>query len=180
MWNWLPRMARRGPRPKPTVLHKIEGTYHATKHGKGRAQEPAPEADLGAAPLDLTDAETVLWDHAIASAPRGMLKEIDRPAMIVLCEAGARHNTARAMQHLLDTDAQLKLLVRGKAGQLVESPYNRILDKTAKTILTASDRLGFVPTARPRISIDKTGQPVEGTTDPWSMLRVIRGGKKSA
>lgn len=175
----MPARPRSGPRPKPTVLHKIDGTFHPTRHGRDRAGEPQPEADLGAAPLDLTDAETVLWDHAIASSPRGMLKETDRAAMIVLCEAGARHNTARAMQHLLDTDAQLKLLIRGKSGQLVESPYNRILDKTAKTILVATDRLGFVPTARPRISIDKTGQPVEGSTDPWSMLRVIRGGKKS-
>lgn len=172
-------MARRGPRPKPTVLHHIEGTLHTTRHIKGRALEPQPEADLGAAPVDLTDTETALWDHAVASAPRGMLKEIDRPAMIVLVEAGARHNEARRMQHLLDTDAQLKLVVRGKNGTLIESPYNRIMDKTAKTILTASDRLGFVPTARPRISVDpQTGQEVEGTgSDPWSMLRVIRGGK---
>jgi hypothetical protein len=171
-------MARRGPRPKPTVVHKIEGTYNPTRHGKGRAQEPQPEADLGAAPLDLTDAETALWDHALGASPKGMLKETDRAAMIVLVEAGARHNEARRMQHLLDTDAQLKLVVRGKSGQLVESPYNRILDKTAKTILNACDRLGFVPTARPRIRLDETGQPVEGKAeDAWSMLRVIRGGK---
>lgn len=174
-------MARAGRRPKPTMLHKIEGTFNQTKHGRDRAHEPQPEADLGAAPVDLTDAETALWDHAIGNAPRGMLKEIDRPAMIVLCEAAARHNEARRMQHLLDTDAQLTLVLRGKAGQLIESPYNRILDKTAKTILTACDRIGFVPTARPRIHVDpQTGQEVEGGSDPWSMLRVIRGGKAKA
>jgi hypothetical protein len=171
-------MATRGRRPKPTLLHKIEGTFNETKHGRDRTGEPQPEADLGAAPIDLTDAETALWDHAIGSAPKGMLKETDRPAMIVLVEAGARHNAARLAQHLLDTDAQLKLVVKGKNGTLVESPYNRILDKTAKTILTACDRLGFVPTARPRIHLDaNTGDIVEGKTDPWSMLRVIRGGR---
>jgi hypothetical protein len=171
-------MARRGPRPKPTVLHKIEGTFNPTRHGKGRALEPQPDADLGAAPVDLTDAETALWDHAVANAPKGMLKEIDRPAMVVLCEAAARHNEARRMQHLLDTDAQLTLVVRGKGGMLIESPYNRILDKTAKTILTACDRIGFVPTARPRIKVDPvTGQEVEASSDPWSMMRVIKGGK---
>jgi hypothetical protein len=171
-------MARRGPRPKPTIVHKIEGTYNPTRHGRDRALEPQPDQDLGAAPLDLTDAETALWDHAVISAPKGMLKEIDRPAMVVLCEAGARHNEARRMQHLLDTDAQLTLVIRGKSGQLVESPYNRILDKTAKTILNASDRLGFVPTARPRIKVDPTtGQVVEAGSDPWSMMRIIKGGK---
>ena len=166
-----------GRRHKPTARHRLEGTFNPTRHGRDRRTEPLPEAELGEPPPDLTDAQAAIWRETVAAAPRGMLKELDRRAMGVLCEAADRHNIARSMQDLLDRgDVQLKLLVKGKNGALVESPYNRILDKTAKTILAASDRLGLNPTARPRIRLEPGPNAAE-PDNPWSQFSVIRGGR---
>jgi P27 family predicted phage terminase small subunit len=169
-----------GRRPKPTIRHRLEGTFHASKHGRDRRTEPRPDADLGDPPLDLTDTQTAIWHETASAAPPGMLKDLDRRAMVVLCEAADRHNTARAMQDLIDRDAQLKLLTKGKNGTLIESPYNRILDKTAKTILAASDRLGLNPTARPRIQLGppQTPDAPDLGDDPWSRLRLVAGGRR--
>ena len=166
-----------GRRPKPTAMHKLEGTFHAGKHRRDRAFEPQALGDLKEPPPDLTDAQEAGWKYAVEHMPKGVVKLIDRAMLKVWVEAEDRHNTARMMQAQLDKDAQLKLLVRGPMG-LMPSPYNDILDKTAKTLFRAAQELGFSPAARPRLKADvpdddKPDEP----DDPWAMLRVIDGGK---
>jgi hypothetical protein len=70
----------RGPRPKPTHLKLIAGNP-----GKRRLNdaEPQPEGNLFEPP-DWLDAEhRDLWSYAIANAPAGMLKRLDREALVV-------------------------------------------------------------------------------------------------
>lgn len=166
----------RGRRPKPTSLHKLEGTFNPTRHR--RKGEPVAPGILDEPPFDLTDSQTAIWQECLANAPAGMLKRIDKKVLAVFVEAADRHNTARLCQALLDSDAQLRLLAKGPLGQLVPSPYNTILDRTADTILRAADRLGFCPTARPRIKLDEL-LPDEPAADPWAPLRLklVSGGK---
>jgi hypothetical protein len=167
----------RGRKPKPTILHRLQGTYNATRHGKGRAAEPVAVGELDEPPINLTAAQEALWRECLANAPAGVVKRIDKKVLAVFVEAADRHDRARECQALLDGDAKLQLLVKGPLGNLVPSPYNDILDKTANTILRAADRLGFCPTARPRIKVDD--RPTEAEADPWAPLRlkVLPGGK---
>jgi P27 family predicted phage terminase small subunit len=170
-----------GRRPKPTALHRLHGTYNATDHGKGRQFEPIPLGDLTEPPPDLTESQEAGWRYAIAHMPKGVVKQIDRGILKVWVEAEDRHNTARMMQAMLDQDTKLKLLVKGPLG-LVPSPYNDILDKTAKTLFRAAQELGFSPAARPRLKLYQT--PDDKPTDdpranPWAALQVIPGGKTS-
>jgi phage terminase small subunit len=167
-----------GRRPKPTALHKLQGTYHTGKHGRDRREEPVPIGDLEEPPPDLTESQEAGWRYAVAHMPKGVVKLIDRGILKVWVEAEDRHNTARLMQAMLDRDTKLKLLVKGPNG-LEPSPYNFILDKTAQTMFRAAQELGFSPAARPRLKLyaphdDKPADPI---ANPWSALQVITGGK---
>jgi P27 family predicted phage terminase small subunit len=164
----------RGRRPIPTALHRLRGTFEPSRHGRGRQFEPIAEGDLYRAPDGLTASQRAVWRYAIAHAPKGLLRMIDRDMLLIWVEAADRHATAMAMQAQLDRDATLRLLVRGPLG-LAPSPYNNILDKTAKTMLRCASELGFSPAARPRIHADLP-EPVVDESDPWTgVLRLVPG-----
>lgn len=163
-----------GRKPKPTELLKLRGSYHPTQHGLARQFEPKPIGDLDEPPHDLTDSQEDIWRYAVANMPRGVMKKIDRDMLRIWVEASDRHNIARQMQAMLDQDSRLKLLIKTPNG-FEASPYNDILDKTAKTMIRVAQELGFSPAARPRIKADpppldgKIVEPDVGT-DPWSLL----------
>jgi P27 family predicted phage terminase small subunit len=165
----------RGRRPIPTALHRLRGTFEPSRHGRGRAGEPIAEGDLSAPPRDFTPAQKEVWRYATRHAPKGLLKRIDRDVLAIWCESRDRWNTARAMQARLDVDNQFKLLIRGQFG-LEASPYNRILETTAKTMLRCATELGFSPAARPRLQITPSPWSPD-PDDPWAELRLVPGGK---
>lgn len=169
-------MARKGgPPPKPTALLKLRGSFNPTLHGRERAFEPQAQGELAdeEPPLDLTPTQEDFWRYAVANMPRGVMKRIDREILRVWVEAADRHNTARMMQAMLDQDSKLKLLIKTPDG-FAPSPYNDILDKTAKTMIRVAQELGFSPAARPRIKADPPtidGEPEPDLrADPWSFL----------
>lgn len=168
----------KGRPPKPTALHKLHGTLHA-RHKRSRADEPIPEGDLDREPPPgLTPSQADGWRYAVAHMPAGVLKMSDRGVLLVWVEAEDRHRIAMEMQAKLDQDASLKLLIRTPAG-LALSPYNDILDKTAKMMLRAAQELGFSPASRTRVKAPP--QPAAADpANPWAMLRLIPGGKPEA
>ena len=165
----------KGRSPKPTALHNLHGTLHA-RHKRSRANEPMPEGDLERdPPLGLTPTQADGWRYAVDHMPVGVLKMIDRGLLLVWVEAEDRHRTAMAMQAKLDASSELKLLIKTPSG-LVSSPYVRILDRTAKTMLRAAQELGFSPASRTRVKAPPKSAAVD-PTNPWAMLRLIPGGK---
>lgn len=164
-------------RRKPTEMLKLRGSYNPTLHGRDRKLEPIPLGELAdeEPPPDLTDSQEDIWRYAIANMPRGVMKRIDRDILRIWVEASDRHNTARLMQAMLDRDSKLKLLIKTADG-FAPSPYNDILDKTAKTMIRVAQELGFSPAARPRLKADPL--TIEGKseddlrTDPWKLLEV--------
>ena len=166
-----------GRRPKPTLLHELHGTLNATRH-KARAREPeAPGDPLTDPPAWLTESQKEGWRHAIAHAPRGLLRPIDRTVLVIWVEAEDRHRRAAIAQAALDADAPDQPLVqRGPAGILQESPYGRILARTAETLLRATAELGFSPAARPRLA-GSIGPEATPAADPWQQLKLLNGGK---
>jgi phage terminase small subunit len=164
-------------RRKPTALLKLRGSYNPTLHGRDRKLEPIPAGELADAepPPDLTDTQEDIWRYAIANMPRGVMKLIDRDLLRVWVEASDRHNTARLMQAMLDRDSKLKLLIKTPEG-FAPSPYNDILDKTAKTMIRVAQDLGFSPASRPRLRADPLtieGKPEDDLrSDPWKLLEV--------
>lgn len=172
-------MATRGQKPIPTALHALRGTYSATRHGRDRAGEPVPEGDLAAeAPEWMTPGQRECWAYAMAHAPAGLLKAIDRAMLAVWVEAEDRHRTAMQQQARLDAGSSLPLLTKGRDGQPIASPYLRIIRQASETMLRAAVELGFSPAARPRLA---PGQPPARPEDePWMRLRVLQGGRDAA
>lgn len=173
-------MARRGGAPaKPTALLKLRGSFNPTVH-RDRQFEPVAPGELAddEPPFDLTESQEEVWRYAVANMPRGVMKRIDRDMLRVWVEASDRHNTARLMQAMLDQDSKLKLLIKTPDG-LAPSPYNDILDKTAKTMIRVAQELGFSPAARPRIKADPPTIEADAEpdlrADPWSFLEVDNG-----
>lgn len=165
----------RGRRPKPTALHRLQGTFHTGKHGRGRAREPLPAGDLDEAPPWFTETQREVWQYALDHAPKGVLKRIDLGMLVAWVEAFDRHREAMEMQAQLDRSASLKLLIRTPTG-LIASPYNDILDKTAKKMFRAAQELGFSPAARPRLHAAEP-EPKDDADNPWAALRLIPGGR---
>jgi phage terminase small subunit len=165
-----------GRRPKPTALHKLQGTFNATRHGRDRALEPVAEGELYAAPPGLTPSQRLGWRYAIAHAPRGVLKKIDRAMLKIWVIAEDRLDTANRMQQMLDAQTELKLLVRGPL-VLGPSPYEDVIDKASKRMFRAAQELGFSPAARPRLHADPP-EPPEDEDNPWrTTLRLVPGVK---
>ena len=170
---------RTGRPPKPTVLHKLHGTARKDRQIAKRTAEPQPVGDLIAAPEWFNDTQREGWDYAIRHCPKGLLKLIDRSALVVWVEAEDRHRGAMIAQATLNRRApEVPWLVKGPDG-LIMSPYVEIMDRAGKTMIRMMTELGFSPVARPRLRIDHPGPNQSEITDPWAMLKVIPGGKAS-
>lgn len=170
---------RTGRPPKPTALHKLHGTARKGRIAK-RTAEPVPEGDLAAAPDWFNDSQREGWDYAIRHSPKGVMKLIDRSALVLWVEAEDRHRGAMIAQATLNrASPSAPWLVKGPDGLMV-SPYVEIMDRAAKVMIRMMTELGFSPVARPRIRV--LAAPAEDKqadirADPWRALKVIRGGK---
>jgi P27 family predicted phage terminase small subunit len=165
----------RGRKPVPTALHAMRGTTRTTRHVRDRAGEPVATGSLEEPPEWLTERQKEGWRYAIAHAPKGLLKPIDRAVLAIWVEAEDRHRTAATKQAELDRGAQLPLLLKTKDGTIVVSPYIRVMTTAAAVMLKAGSELGFSPAARPRLA---TGaQDPADDHSPWTQLKVIHGGK---
>ena len=176
-------MARPGRKPKPTLLHELHGTLNATRHAKRATEVEAPGDELVEPPDWLTDSQKDGWRYAIRHAPRNLLKPIDRTMLAIWVEAEDRHRRAAMAQAALDARSPtFPLLVprRGRGGDLVESPYLRVLSRAADTLLRAVSELGFSPASRPRIGAASEKAPDDDAASPWARLKVLQGGKSTS
>jgi P27 family predicted phage terminase small subunit len=164
----------RGRKPKPTILHKLEGTFNVTDH-RNRALEPVAAGDLHyEPPAWMTIDQRAVWIYATEHAPKSLLKMIDRGALTVWVIAEDQHRLASEMQAKIDAGTALPLLTKDKSGMAVVSPYVGIINRAGLRMLRAATELGFSPAARPRLVAD-TPPPVDAS--PWAKLEVINGGR---
>ena len=107
----------------------------------------------------------------MANSPPGLLKRIDRGALVAWVVAEDLHRQAAIAQ------GKVGLLVRIKTratigaddpGVPAASPYINIINQQAKIMLKAASELGFTPVARPRINAGAAPDFSEyaGGTDP--------------
>lgn len=140
----------RGRKPKPSYLRALDGG--ASHSRTPNPQEPQPDGDLAEPPAELSATQQAVWRYAIEHAPPGMLKKIDRSVFTVWVVAADTLEKARAEV------ARLGLLVKTKEGATIQNPYLAIQNKQAALIMKAASELGFSPTARPRVKVDKPKQ----------------------
>lgn len=158
----------------PTALKKLRGTIEKSREGR---YEPQPEVDLSSEPPPhMSDEAQASYRYAIAHAPRGLLKAIDRGVLLVWCTAEARHRSAAMTQARIDAGKDWPMLQPGKDGRPVISPYVAIQERSELIMLRCADALGFTPASRPRIALIPGAAPppvLEGEVeakDPWEAL----------
>jgi P27 family predicted phage terminase small subunit len=149
---------RAGRKPTATELHKLRGTFRATRH-RDREGEPQPNGRLSATPPKwLSEAQGELWTHAVTHAPPDLLRLIDGECLAVWCVAAALHRAAVQEQE------QVALSPDGKT----MSPYLKIADIAGARMLRAAGELGFSPSSRPRLSSGAKTKAETEVDDFWS------------
>jgi P27 family predicted phage terminase small subunit len=147
----------RGRRPKPTHLKELEGNPGKRPLNK---REPKPEGDLYAAPEWMSESQREGWAYAITHAPYGLLKQLDRSILAIWVVAEDLHREAA------EKIVQYGLLTKSpNAGLPLQSPYLAILNKQAQIMLKAGAELGFSPSSRTRVQVDR------GLNGPLAWLR---------
>lgn len=135
----------RGRKPKPSMLHALHGLPGDRPLPK---DEPKPVGDLWEAPDWMSDKQQESWRYAIANAPPGLLKRIDRGVLAVWVAAETVHREAAARQ------ARSPLVITAPVtGTPMQSPFIGVMNRQAQIMLKAASELGFSPVSRPRISV---------------------------
>lgn len=135
----------RGRKPKPTALKLVEANP-----GKRRmnTKEPKPRGNLYDPPNWLNEAQVKTWEYAIESAPHGLLKRVDRSALVAWVISEDLHRQATEK---LNGGA---MLIKTPNGMPVQSPYISIINKQAQIMLKSAAEMGFTPASRSRVEVD--------------------------
>jgi P27 family predicted phage terminase small subunit len=154
-----------GRKPKPTLLHVIEGTHHATKH-KSRALEPKPEGRLTDPPDWFSEAQRQVWHEGLRDVPAGLLTAIDASVYRIWCVACDTHRQAAA--ELAKHGPSGLLTLTGTrpgppgpdgrptrtGGNPIQSPLVGVMNRQAVIMLKAAAEMGFTPSSRARVTLD--------------------------
>ena len=132
----------RGRKPEPTHLKELAGRPVMNK------REPRPRGNLKTAPAWFTDSQRAIWDEAIADAPLGMLKRLDRAPLVTFCIACDLHRQASEK-----VAAEGMIVASPVKGDPMQSPYLPIVNKQAQIMLKSAAELGFTPVSRSRVSV---------------------------
>lgn len=137
----------RGRKPKPTWLKVVAGN-------PGRrplnSSEPIPAGELADPPEWLTSAQKDGWRYAIEHAPPGLLRRLDRSVLAVWVVAEDLHRDAA--EKIAKYGAVIKA---PHTGVPIQSPYVAILNKQAALMMKAAAEMGFTPSARSRVNVEK-------------------------
>jgi hypothetical protein len=120
-----------GSRPRPTVLHRLRGTFNATRH-RDRADPVAP-GELHRPPVWLSKVQARRFRQLLEQAPRRLLRQADGGMLAsyvvvegLVAEANRLHQAGQGqpVEHLRVLRSFLPML-RHFAGELGFSPAGR-------------------------------------------------------
>jgi len=147
----------RGPKPKPTYLRVLDGN---AGHRPLNKEEPQPAGDLIEPPAWMTASQQDGWRYAIAKAPGGLLRQLDQSILSVWVIAEDLHRQAS------EKVARHGALVRvGANGAWQQNPYMPILNKQAILMMKAAAEMGFTPSSRTRVRVEKSRNAANAFSD---------------
>jgi P27 family predicted phage terminase small subunit len=165
-----------GPRPKPTALKLLHGTFRNPSHTK----EPTPEVEIPPCPQFLTNAAKTEWRRLTAELePLGLVSQIDRGMLALVCESWARlqrlNNACNKLGRLLDrenlkgatTEIQKELatimgpvmgeLEKSASGEMKVRALARARNDAEAEYRRNAQEFGLSPSARSRINVLASG-----------------------
>lgn len=135
-----------GRNPRPTHLKILEG--NAGKRPL-RTDEPQPAPASLEPPAELAGEALAEWNRLAPELSRlGLLTVVDRPFLIVLCEAWATYRLAR---EILTRDGVL--VAAGRDGGLVKNPAAQVARDQADLMMRYGSRFGLSPSDRVRLAV---------------------------
>ena len=143
-------MGRRGPKPTPTAMLKLTGSWRAD----ARKSEPKPK--LGAPPMPtwLATEAKAEWKRVVPQLQKlGVITLIDRTALALYCQAWADYHDAVAV-----------VKVEGKTfttptGYIAKNPLVTIMNKARAAVLRLAQDFGFTPSALARLGTPHLENP---------------------
>ncbi len=135
----------RGRKPKPTHLRVLDGTRGTIPKDR---KQPRPVGDLFEPPADLVPQAVPFWNEAIADAPPGLLKRLDKRTLAVWATAAWAHSDAANKVARTATIVQSQ-----RSGEVYQHPALSIMNRQALIMLRAAAEMGFTPSSRTRIDV---------------------------
>ncbi len=172
-----------GPRPEPAALRRLHGNPSVRPVPK----EPMPRGeDVGDAPQSLSERERESWYFHIAHAPLGVLKQIDRAALVNFVVAEERH--LKALEFIHEYGDVINLVTRQfPEGHWRPNPMIAVLSDQSRVMLRAAEQLGFTPASRPRLAVPRASEEIYGAktaeeqrTEPRSLDAWLSANPKKA
>lgn len=169
-------MGRRGPVPRPAALLRLSGSFEKGKHG---ARERVPKGNGAASdlkpPLYFSDEHREVWHEVMSAAPYGVLTLSDAIVVETLVCSIVEMRTAHRQQMLTDRGRATPLIMRGRNGEPIQSPWVKIGRHARDQVARLSDLLALSPGSRARLAAGLSVAPPAETreddgTDPWFSL----------
>lgn len=133
---------KRGPKPKPTKLKKLEGV----RTDRINKAEPEPQSGKVTCPRFLSKEAKAEWRRIAPELTRlGLLTPVDRAAFAGYCASYGRWVKA---ERLLQKQG---VLARGNKGQMIASPLLWISTSASKMMLKFGIEFGLTPSSRSRL-----------------------------
>lgn len=159
-------MGKRGPRPKPTNLKLIQGTY---RRDRGSANEPIPEPVAPKCPTFLKAEARREWKRISSELETlGLLTQIDRAALAAYCSSWETFVNADKVIR----EKGLTLLTPNNFEQ--QRPEIAIRNKALQQMKSFLAEFGMTPAARTKISVPEA--PIE-VNNPFAELDKASGGE---
>jgi len=139
-------MGKRGPKPTPTSILKLRGSWRA----KNRGKEPTPEVKIPPAPKFLTGEALVEWRRITKLlAEVGCIAQQDRALLAAYCIEWAKFVRANNQLRVCKS-----LLTKTTRGTKTSHPLLRISDRAFAKMLKICAEFGLSPSSRTRLNTE--------------------------
>ena len=139
-------MGRRGPKPTPTKLLQMRGSWR----GKKNKSEPKPEPGVPDCPLDLRGESLATWRIIVPLLERcGILTKVDRNVLARYCDLWGEYCSVRGQ--LSRFEDRLFLTSRDIKDKL---SLLRVSLALSTELQRLEGQLGLTPSARSRLELE--------------------------
>jgi P27 family predicted phage terminase small subunit len=165
-------MATRGRKPAPIELKLLKGNPGKRAINAKASVLQQPEAlACDATPGMLLEEAKPYWDHAIAHAPRGLLRKLDVYLLAAWCNAAYRYEyniRLAAKSDVIPVRGAKLAGLDAKDRPVMHNPFSTAARAYLKDMTMLAAELGFTPSSRARLGAAESA--VSNVEDPWAQI----------
>ena len=165
-------MATRGRKPTPIELKLLKGNPGKRAiNAKAQVLQQHEALPGDATPNMLLEEAKPYWDHAIAHAPRGLLRKLDIYLLAAWCNAAYRYEFNMRLAAKSDVIPVRGAKLAGldpKDRPVMHNPFSTAARAYLKDMTMLAAELGFTPSSRARLGAAEIAAP--SVDDPWEQI----------